>query len=86
MPHTVLSLMAAGAVVTAAVLGEAWRGEPAILSHAAKAAADLTSCVGANPAGRRRNAKDGGTSIGATADRSHAQLRYRPGSGRMAAA
>ena len=47
MPHTVLWLMAAGAVVTAAVLGEAWRGEPAILSHAAKAAA--TSPVASAP-------------------------------------
>ncbi|HTG22629.1 MAG TPA: LysM peptidoglycan-binding domain-containing protein [Reyranella sp.] len=47
MPRTVLWLMAAGAVVTAAVLGEAWRGEPAILSHAAKAAA--TSSVAPAP-------------------------------------
>jgi nucleoid-associated protein YgaU len=50
MPRTVLWLMAAGAVVTAAVLGEAWRGEPgepAILSHAAKAAA--TSSVASAP-------------------------------------
>ena len=50
MPRTVLWLMAAGAVVTAAVLGEAWRGEPgepAILSHAAKAAA--TSPVASAP-------------------------------------
>jgi hypothetical protein len=42
MPRTVLWLMAAGVVVTAAVLGETWRGEqgePAILGQAAKAAA-----------------------------------------------
>src|SRR5258707_3908273 len=47
MPRTVLWLMAAGAVVTAAILGEAWRGEPAILGHAAKAAA--TSSVAPAP-------------------------------------
>ena len=39
MPRTVLWLMAAGAVFTAAVLCEAWRGEPAILGAEAKAAA-----------------------------------------------
>ena len=42
MPRTVLWLMAAGVVVTAVVLGEAWRGELgklAILGHAARAAA-----------------------------------------------
>jgi len=39
MPRKFLWLIAAGAVVAAAVLGEAWRGEPAILGHAAKAAA-----------------------------------------------
>jgi nucleoid-associated protein YgaU len=39
MPRKFLWLIAAGAVVAAAILGEAWRGEPAILGHAAKAAA-----------------------------------------------
>jgi nucleoid-associated protein YgaU len=42
MPRTVLWWMAAGVVVTAAILGDAWRSEPgesAILGHAAKAAA-----------------------------------------------
>jgi hypothetical protein len=42
MLRTVLWLMAAGGVVSAAVLGEAWRGEvgeSAILGHTAKAAA-----------------------------------------------
>jgi nucleoid-associated protein YgaU len=39
MPRTVLWLMAAGAVFTAALLCEAWRGEPAILGAEAKAAA-----------------------------------------------
>jgi nucleoid-associated protein YgaU len=49
MPRTVLWLMAAGAVVTAAVLGEAWRGEPAILSHAAKAAASSPAAPAPSP-------------------------------------
>ncbi len=39
---------------------------------------ELASCAGAIPAGRRRNATDGGTAFGATADRSHAQLRRCP--------
>ena len=49
MPLTVLWLMAAGAVVTAAVLGEAWRGEPAILSHAAKPAASSPAAAPSPP-------------------------------------
>ena len=49
MPHTVLWLMVAGAVVTAAILGEAWRGEPAILSHAAKPAASSPAVPAPSP-------------------------------------
>jgi nucleoid-associated protein YgaU len=52
MPRTVLWLMAAGAVVTAAVLGEAWRGEPgepAILGQAAKAAATSPAAPAPSP-------------------------------------
>jgi hypothetical protein len=52
MPRTVLWLMAAGAVVTAAVLGEAWRGEPgepAILGQAAKAATTSPAAPAASP-------------------------------------
>jgi nucleoid-associated protein YgaU len=52
MPRTVLWLMAAGAVVTAAVLGEAWRGEPgepAILGQAAKAAASSPAAPAPSP-------------------------------------
>jgi nucleoid-associated protein YgaU len=52
MPRTVLWLMAAGAVVTAAVLGEAWRGEPgepAILVQAAKATASSPAAPAPSP-------------------------------------
>ena len=49
MPRTVLWLMAAGAVVAAAVLGEAWRDEPAILGHAAKAAASSPAAPAPSP-------------------------------------
>jgi nucleoid-associated protein YgaU len=49
MPRTVLWLMAAGAVFTAAVLGEAWRGEPAILGPEAKAAATSPAAPGPLP-------------------------------------
>ena len=52
MPRTVLWLMAAGAVVTAAVLGETWRGEqgePAILGQAAKAAASSPAAPAPSP-------------------------------------
>ena len=52
MPRTVLWLMAAGAVVTTAVLGEAWRGEsgePAILVQAAKATASSPAAPAPSP-------------------------------------
>jgi len=49
MPRTVLWLMAAGAVVTAAVLGETWRGEPAILGQAAKAAVTSPAAPAPSP-------------------------------------
>jgi hypothetical protein len=49
MPRTVLWLMAAGAVFTAAVLCEAWRGEPAILGPEAKAAASSPAAPAPSP-------------------------------------
>jgi len=49
MPRTFLWLITAGAVVAAAVLGEAWRGEPAILGHAAKAAATSPAAPAPSP-------------------------------------
>ena len=49
MPRTVLWLMAAGAVFTAAVLGEVWRGEPAILGPEAKAAASSPAAAPSPP-------------------------------------
>ena len=52
MPRTVLWLMAAGAVAIAAILGEAWRGEPgepAILGQAAKAAATSPAAPAPSP-------------------------------------
>ena len=49
MPRTVLWLMAAGAVFTAAVLCEAWRGEPAILGPEAKGAASSPAAPAPSP-------------------------------------
>jgi nucleoid-associated protein YgaU len=49
MPRTVLWLIAAGAVFTAAVLCEAWRGEPAILGPEAKAAASSPAAPAPSP-------------------------------------
>jgi nucleoid-associated protein YgaU len=49
MPRTVLWLIAAGAVFTAAVLCEAWRGEPAILGPEAKAAASSPAAAPSPP-------------------------------------
>jgi nucleoid-associated protein YgaU len=49
MPRKFLWLIAAGAVVAAAVLGEAWRDEPAILDHAAKAAASSPAAPAPSP-------------------------------------
>ena len=52
MPRTVLWLMAAGVVITAAVLGEAWRGElgeSAILGHTGRAAATSPAAPAPSP-------------------------------------
>jgi hypothetical protein len=49
MPRTFLWLMAAGAVFAVAVLGEAWRGEPAILGQTAKAAASSPAAPAPSP-------------------------------------